>query len=236
MQTIDARILLIEDDGQIRRLIQTALVDAGMVVYEAANAVQGLAAASKYLPDVVIVDLGLPDKDGTVLIKELRLWSLAPIIILSARHEEIDKIKGLDAGADDYLTKPLSLGELFARLRAQLRRQTFRQQKTDNKVFRFGTVEIDFEKRWVLRAQQPVSLTPIEFKLLSVLVRNAGCVVTQRQLLKDVWGPTFVESSHYLRIYMGHLRHKLEAVPERPQYLMTEVGIGYRLLVDGENG
>jgi two-component system KDP operon response regulator KdpE len=187
-----------------------------------------LATVKAGLPDLAIVDLGLPDMDGVALVRSLRLVSDLPILILSARSQERDKIDALDAGADDYLTKPFSTDELDARLRALLRRTAKATGKGE--VLVLGPLKIDLLRRKVFKDETEVSLTPIEYRLLALLVRQAGLVVTHRQMLKEVWGPEHVHDSHYLRIYMGQLRHKLEADPARPRYLVTEVGVGYRLV------
>lgn len=208
-------------------------------MHEAGTARQGLADAGTRKPDLLIVDLGLPDGDGIDLIRDVRGWSNVPIVVLSARTDEADKIAALDAGADDYLAKPFGLGELMARVRANLRRPRTVPAETQggalvhvDAVFRFGDVEINQVERIVRRDGVEVHLTPIEYRLLTVLVANVGRVITHKQLLRDVWGPSHSEQSHYLRIYMGHLRQKLEADPAQPQHLLTESGVGYRLLAD----
>lgn len=222
--------LLIEDEPQIRRFVRMALEGEGWQVQEAATMNRGLIDAGTRHPDLVILDLGLPDGDGIDLIADLRKWSSVPVIVLSARVSEEEKIRALDAGADDYLTKPFGVGELLARVRAALRRQ--RKPGADAAgVVQFGEVKVDLPKRLVTRGGQMVHLTPTEFRLLSVLVNNAGRVVTNPQLLREVWGPSHSESGHYLRIYMGHLRQKLEEDPAQPAYLLTETAVGYRLLL-----
>jgi two-component system KDP operon response regulator KdpE len=222
--------LLIEDEPQIRRFVRMALESEGWQVQEAATMNRGLIDAGTRRPDLVILDLGLPDGDGIDLIADLRKWSSVPVIVLSARVSEEEKIRALDAGADDYLTKPFGVGELLARVRAALRRQ--RSPGADAAgLVQFGEVKVDLPKRLVTRAGQMVHLTPTEFRLLSVLVNNAGRVVTNPQLLREVWGPSHSESGHYLRIYMGHLRQKLEEDPAQPAYLLTETAVGYRLLL-----
>jgi len=232
-------VILIEDEIQIRRFVRSALEAEGWQVFEADTAQRGLAAAGTRKPDLLIVDLGLPDGDGIDVIRDVRGWSNVPIIVLSARANEADKIAALDAGADDYLAKPFGLGELMARVHANLRRprrvSTERQQDAEaavDMVFRFGDVEVNRVERIVRRAGSEVHLTPIEYRLLTVLVANVGRVITQKQLLREVWGPSHSEQSHYLRIYMGHLRQKLELDPAQPQHLLTETGVGYRLLCD----
>lgn len=232
MTNLAATIIVIEDDQQIRRFIITSLESAELQVYSAEAGQQGLIEVGTRKPDIVMLDLGLPDMDGVEVIAQIRSWSTVPIIVLSARTDEAEKVKALDAGADDYLTKPFGSAELLARIRAQLRRRSLAtESNTNNGLYTFGEITVDLPKRLIFRDSKPVHLTPIEYRLLSVLIRNAGRVVTQRQLLKDVWGPAFIESSHYLRIYMGHLRQKLEADAAQPMYLITETGVGYRLAI-----
>lgn len=222
--------LLVEDEPQIRRFVRAALEAEGWQVHESATLQRGLIDAGTRRPDLVVLDLGLPDGDGIDFLGDLRKWSAVPVIVLSARVGEEEKIRALDAGADDYLTKPFGVGELLARVRATLRRQ--RQPAVpDDGVVRFGDVSVDVQNRLVMRDKQLVHVTPTEFRLLSVLVKNAGRVVTNPQLLREVWGPSNSENGHYLRIYMGHLRQKLEADPAQPQYLLTETAVGYRLLL-----
>ena len=231
MTELSNTIIVIEDEQQIRRFIIASLENADLQVYSAETGQQGLIEVGTRKPDTVVLDLGLPDIDGVEVIAQIRSWSTVPIIVLSARTDEAEKVKALDAGADDYLTKPFGSAELLARIRAQLRRRSLATEGDSNHgLFTFGEITVDLSRRLVSRGTEPVHLTPIEFRLLTVLIRNAGRVVTQRQLLKEVWGPTFVESSHYLRIYMGHLRQKLELDTTQPQYLMTETGVGYRLV------
>lgn len=229
--------ILIEDEPQIRRFVRLALEAQGWQVHEAESARRGLLDAGTRKPDLLVVDLGLPDGDGLELIRDVRSWSNVPIVVLSARSDESDKIAALDAGADDYLTKPFGVGELLARVRANLRRPRSGPDDSgtsasgeEDPLFRFGEVEIDRQARIVRRKGEEVHLTPIEYRLLMALVANAGRVMTHRQLLKDVWGPSHSEQSHYLRIYMGHLRQKLEADPAQPEHLLTETAVGYRLL------
>jgi two-component system KDP operon response regulator KdpE len=228
-------VVVIEDEPQIRRFVRSALEAEGWQVFEADTVQKGLTEACTRKPDLLVLDLGLPDSDGLHLIRDVRGWSGVPIIVLSARNGEGDKIAALDAGADDYLTKPFGIGELLARVRANLRRPRAALPggspvEEADPVFRFGQVEVDRQARLVRRSGAEVHLTPIEYRLLSVLIANAGRVLTHRQLLREVWGPSHVGQSHYLRIYMGHLRQKLEADPAQPQHLLTETAVGYRLL------
>lgn len=228
--------VVIEDEPQIRRFVRGALEAEGWQVFEAENMQRGLTEAGTRKPDLLVLDLGLPDGDGLDLIRDVRGWSGVPIIVLSARADEADKIAALDAGADDYLTKPFGVGELLARVRANLRRPRGaaadgRAADDADPVFRFGDVEVDRQARLVRRQGVEVHLTPIEYRLLTVLMANAGRVLTHRQLLREVWGPSHTDQNHYLRIYMGHLRQKLEANPAQPQHLLTETAVGYRLLV-----
>ncbi len=224
--------VVIEDEPQIRRFVRAALEGEGWQVHEAATMQRGLAEAGTRKPDLLVLDLGLPDGDGLELIRDVRGWSAVPIIVLSARIDEADKIAALDAGADDYLTKPFGTGELLARVRANLRRPRRAAGEEPEPQFRFGEVELDRTARLVRRAGVEVHLTPIEYRLLSVLAAHAGRVLTHRQLLREVWGPSHTDQSHYLRIYMGHLRQKLEADPAQPRHLLTETAVGYRLLPD----
>jgi len=222
-------VLVIEDEKDIRGFVRTSLESDGWHVFEAGTVATGLVEAGTRKPDVVILDLGLPDRDGLLFIQEVRKWSELPILILSARTEEPNKIAALDAGADDYLTKPFGVGELLARVRALLRRRV-KAAGVDAQVVTFGDNRIDLVNRMVERAGKPVHLTPIEFRLLSVLLTHPGKVLTHRLLLREVWGPSHSEQSHYLRIYMGHLRHKLEADSTQPMHLITEAGVGYRFV------
>ncbi|WP_432652364.1 two-component system response regulator KdpE [Pectobacterium sp. PL152] len=225
---MQATILIVEDEKEIRRFVRQALEGEGCRVFDAETMQRGLLEAATRKPDLIILDLGLPDGDGIDYIRDLRQWSSLPVIVLSARADEQDKIDALDAGADDYLTKPFGIGELLARLRVALRRHSNTQQETP--LVSFGTITVDLLNRQVNRAGQELHLTPIEFRLLSTLLANPGKVLTQRQLLAQVWGPNAVEHSHYLRIYMGHLRQKLESDPARPRHLLTETAIGYRFM------
>ena len=229
MNEIAPLALLVEDEPQIRRFVRAALEEEGWHVHEAATVQRGLSDAGTRSPDLIILDLGLPDGDGIDFIGDIRKWSSVPVIVLSARTSEADKIAALDAGADDYLTKPFSVGELQARVRATIRRQ--RQPEIDNAgLVKFGDVTVDLKDRRVSKGGVGVHLTPTEYRLLAVMVASAGRVLTNPQLLRSVWGPSHAEDGHYLRIYMGHLRHKLEDDPSQPQYLLTETGVGYRLL------
>ena len=228
-------VILIEDEPQIRRFVRSALEAEGWQVFEAGTAQRGLTDAGTRKPDLVVLDLGLPDSDGLEVIRDVRGWSAVPIIVLSARSDEADKIAALDAGADDYLTKPFGTGELMARVRATLRRPRAAQGSEstavdEEAVFRFGDVEVDRPARLVRRSGVEVHLTPTEYRLLSVLIANTGRVLTQRQLLREVWGPAHSEQAHYLRVYMGHLRQKLEVDPAQPKHLLTETAVGYRLV------
>lgn len=232
-------VILIEDEVQIRRFVRAALEAEGWQVHEADTARRGLADAGTRKPELLIIDLGLPDGDGIEVIRDVRGWSNVPILVLSARTNELDKIAALDAGADDYLTKPFGLGELMARVRANLRRPRAVATESPHNgmaqaeaVFRFGDIEVNRAERIVRRAGAEVHLTPIEYRLLAVLMANVGRVITHKQMLRDVWGPSHSEQNHYLRIYMGHLRQKLEADPAQPRHLLTESGVGYRLLPD----
>ena len=220
--------LLVEDEPQIRRFVRAALEEEGWQVFEAGGLQRGLIDAGTRKPDLIVLDLGLPDGDGIDFVTDLRKWSSVPVIVLSARVNEADKIRALDAGADDYLSKPFGVGELLARVRATLRRQ--RQPAADQSgLVQFGEVAVDLQNRRVTRGGAHVHLTPTEYRLLAVLVSNAGRVMTNPQLLRAVWGPSQSENGHYLRIYMGHLRHKLEQDPTQPRYLLTETAVGYRL-------
>jgi two-component system KDP operon response regulator KdpE len=227
--------LLVEDEPQIRRFVRNALEAEGWQVFEAETVQRGLIDAGTRRPELIVLDLGLPDGNGIDFIHDIRKWSAVPIIVLSARTNEADKIGALDAGADDYLTKPFGVGELLARVRATLRRNRSAASTSDG-VIGFGNVLVDLQHRTVTKAGQRVHLTPTEYRLLAVVVANAGKVVTNPQLLRTVWGPSNGENGHYLRIYMGHLRHKLEDDPTQPKYLITETAVGYRLLLPSPPG
>ena len=226
-------ILLIEDEPQMRRFLRITLQGHGYRLVEAGTGQEGLMQAASRNPDVVLLDLGLPDLDGLEVTRRLREWAQTPIIVISAREQEQDKVKALDAGADDYLTKPFSAGELMARIRVALRHMA-RQTGKQEPVFVLQNLRVDLAQRQVFIDEKEVHLTPIEYKLLTVLVRHAGRVITHNQLLKEVWGPAHVNEVQYLRVYMTQLRHKLEVDPTRPRFLMNEPGIGYRLKFDPE--
>ena len=222
-----ADILLIEDEAQIRCFIRAALEVEGHHVVECGTLAKSMSQVHEAKPQLAILDLGLPDGDGINFIRELRTQSEMPILVLSARSAEGEKIRALDAGADDYLTKPFSIGELLARVRALLRRNKTDDTATEN-LFRFGNVEVDLIRRQVLRNNQLIHLTPIEYRLLCAMLANTSKVMTYRNLLRVVWGNAFIESNHYLRIYVSHLRQKLEDDPTQPKHFLTEIGIGYR--------
>ncbi len=226
-------ILLIEDEPQMRRFLRITLQSHGYRLVEAATAQEGLMQATTRNPDVVLLDLGLPDLDGLEVTKRLREWTQTPIIVISAREQEQDKVKALDAGADDYLTKPFNAAELLARIRVALR-HAVRQSGKQEPVFVLQNLRVDLAQRQVFIDDKEVHLTPNEYKLLQVLIRHAGKVITHRHLLQEVWGPAHVNEVQYLRVYMTQLRHKLEADPARPRFLMNEPGIGYRLKYDLE--
>jgi two-component system KDP operon response regulator KdpE len=221
--------LLIEDERQIRRFVHSALEREGWIVHEAETMRQGLTEASVRKPDLVILDLGLPDGDGMDFLRDLRGWSNTPVLVLSARVSEHDKINALDAGADDYLTKPFGVGELLARVRAASRRGRD-AGVTLPTTFNFGDVSLDREKRTVRKNGNLIHLTPIEYRLLCFLAANEGKVLTHRQILSEVWGRAHVDDGHYLRVYMGHLRHKVESDPAQPRHILTETAVGYRLV------
>jgi two-component system, OmpR family, KDP operon response regulator KdpE len=224
-------VLVVEDEPQVMRFLRATLLAHEYRLFEATSGAQALTEAATRSPDVILLDLGLPDADGVDVTRRLREWSRTPIIVISARGQEGDKVQALDAGADDYLTKPFGVAELLARMRVALRNAS-RVGETGEPVFRVGDLVVDLSARSVTVAGREVHLTPTEYKLLAVLVQHAGKVVTHRQLLREVWGPGSVEHSHYLRVYMGQLRHKLEEDPARPRYLETEVAVGYRLRTD----
>jgi len=220
-------VLVIDDEQQIRRLLRVCLESNGYKVEEAATGQEGITSAAQHPPDVVILDLGLPDLDGVTVLKRLREWSKVPVVVLSVRDREEDKIAALDQGADDYVTKPFGTGELLARLRAAQRRSTPVPEMT---VFRTGQLEVDLAARVVRLRGKEVKLTATEYSLLRFFVQHAGKVLTHRQILREVWGPNYIEQTHYLRVYMAHLREKLETEPSQPSLLITEPGVGYRLI------
>ena len=224
---MNATILVVEDEPNIRQFLRSSLGAEGYRVVESPNGRRGSLDAGMHKPDLAIVDLGLPDFDGLEVIRRIRQWSPMPILVLSARIQERSKIEALDAGADDYVTKPFGVGELLARVRVALRHATRPSSGTELSL---GDVTINFEKRVASKAGQEIKLTPIEFRLLACLAKHLGMVVTHRQLLTEVWGPTHAGDTHYLRIYMKQLREKLEADPVQPKYLLTETGVGYRLV------
>jgi two-component system, OmpR family, KDP operon response regulator KdpE len=224
-------VLVIEDEPPIRRFLRPTLASQGYRVVESETGEDGLLQAATRQPDLVILDLGLPDLDGLEVIRRLREWTAIPIIVLSARGAESDKVAALDAGADDYVAKPFAVGELLARARVALRHATTGREPGES-TFVLGDLRVDLVRRRVWLGEAEIRLTPIEYRLLTVLVRHAGRVLTHRQLLQEVWGPGQVEQTHYLRVYMANLRRKLEADPARPRFLRTEPGVGYRLLAE----
>ncbi len=221
-------LLLIEDEPQMRRFLRVTLQGHGYHLLEAVSGQEGLVAAATNNPDIILLDLGLPDIDGLEVAHRIREWSETPIIVLSAREQELDKVSALDAGADDYLTKPFGAGELLARIRVALRHRALRESGRSEPVFIHGPLRVDLAARQVFLDETEVHLTPIEYRLLVVLIKNSGKVVTHRQLLKEVWGPGQVQQTQYLRVYMTQLRHKLEADPARPRFFLNEPGVGYR--------
>lgn len=222
-------VIVVEDEPKIRRFVRMSLESEHCQVFEADTVKRGLIEIGTRKPDLVVLDLGLPDGDGVDLIRDLRTWSDIPVIVLSARTAETDKVEALDAGADDYLIKPFGAAELLARVRAQLRRRA-RAPGSSQNVFEFGKVRVDFARRVVEREGKPLHLTPIEYRLLACLVSHADSVMTHRQLLKDVWGPSHAADSHYVRVYMTHLRKKIEDDPSQPRHILTEAGVGYRFV------
>lgn len=224
----EVTVLVIEDEPEIRRFLRTMLPAQGFRLLEATTGGEGLTEAKARTPDLILLDLGLPDLDGTEVIRQVREWTTTPIIVLSARDQEQMKVEALDKGADDYVTKPFGIHELLARMRTALR-HVARVTDAGDSVFSVEGFRIDLGRRQVFVAGKEIHLTPIEYKLLTALVRHAGKVLTHRQLLKEVWGPLHVEESHYLRVYMRQLRNKVETNPAHPRYLVTELGVGYRL-------
>jgi two-component system KDP operon response regulator KdpE len=229
MSETTPHILIVEDEASIRRFVRLTLETEGHTVHEADSLKRGLIEAGTRRPDLVVLDLGLPDGDGVDLVRDLRTWSAIPVIVLSARSGEADKIAALDAGADDYLVKPFGAGELMARVRAQLRRSQ-QQTPTGDPVVRFGTIEVDLVRRTVQRGGVALHLTPIEYKLLTHLVAQPDRVITHQQLLKVVWGPGHAQDTHYVRVHMANLRKKIEVNPSMPAHLITEAGVGYRFV------
>ena len=219
------RLLVVDDEPAIRRFLQTALAGGEFALHQAENGQAALAQAVAVKPDVILLDLGLPDMDGVEVIERLRQWSPVPIIVLSVRDRETDKIRALDAGADDYLTKPFGVGELLARIRATLRRSL---QQAPEPVYRIDELEVDLARRRVLLKDYELTLTPTEYDLLRLLVMNAGKVLTHRQILKQIWGSAYLEQPHILRVNISNLRHKLETDASQPRYILTETGVGYR--------
>ena len=228
MNNPTAGIVVVEDEANIRRFIKLALESEGYQVFEADSVQRALIETGTRRPDLVVLDLGLPDGNGIDFIHELRSWSEMPVIVLSARNAETDKVAALDAGADDYLTKPFGAAELLARVRAQLRRRS--RDDRGVAIIEFGAMRVDLARRSVERNGTVIHLTPIEYRLLCYLIANPDCVLTHRQLLKNVWGPAHLEDSHYVRVYMGYLRKKIEDNPSRPQHILTEAGVGYRFV------
>jgi two-component system KDP operon response regulator KdpE len=232
MVSTEPIVLIVDDEIPIRRFLRVSLTGEGYRVVEAGTAREALDQIAAQRPDVVVLDLGLPDRDGVPLIREIREWSSVPIVVLSVRDRESDKVSALETGADDYLTKPFSVGELLARLRVALRHAAVAGGTADEPVFATGELRVDLARRQVFVAEREVRLTPIEYKLLALMVKNAGKVLTHRQLLRQVWGPEYGDENHYVRVYVAQLRRKLEADPARPRYLRTEPGVGYRLVTE----
>ena len=229
MSDAGQRVLVVDDENAIRRYLHTALTAQGFTVFEAANGMEALSAVLNNRPDIIILDLGLPDFDGIEVTRRLREWSQTPIIILSVREAENDKIAALDAGADDYLTKPFGTGELMARMRVVMRRLA---TKSDEPVIQVESLKMDLSRRLVTINEKEISLTPTEYDILRLLIQNAGKVLTHRQLLRQVWGTAYESEMHLLRVNISNLRHKIEADPARPYYLVTESGVGYRLRIE----
>ena len=225
-------VILIEDEPEIRRFLRASLTGHGYRLFEATTGAEGLREAESRQPDIVVLDLGLPDIDGLEVIRRLREWTGVPIIVLSARGQEQDKIIALDAGADDYVGKPFGVGELLARLRVSLRHAERTVREAGEPTFSAGDLEVNPAERRVLVGGQEIHLTPIEYRLLATMVKHAGKVLTHRQLLREVWGPPYADQAHYLHVYMAQLRRKIETDPARPRHLLTEPGIGYRLAAD----
>lgn len=229
MSSPGASVLVVEDEPQMRKFIRASLSSHGYRVLEAERASEAVSMITSHNPEIVLLDLGLPDGDGIELTRQLREWSRVPIVVLSARGREDDKVAALDAGADDYLTKPFGVNELLARMRVALRHSQTTIGAAAPQVLEFGEVKIDLVRREVFRADEEIHLTPIEYKLLVLFAKNAGKVLTHRQILKEIWGPTYANQTHYVRVHMAELRKKVEANPARPKLLVTEPGVGYRL-------
>lgn len=230
MSAPDALVLIVEDEPEMRKFIRASLSSHGYRVIEAERASEAVSLITSHNPDIVLLDLGLPDGDGIDLTRQLREWSRIPIVVLSARGRDDDKVAALDAGADDYLTKPFSVNELLARIRVALRHaQHLATTPMNQQILEFGDVKIDLVRREVFRGDEELHLTPIEYKLLILMAQNAGKVLTHRQILKEVWGPAYASQTHYVRVHMAELRKKIEANPSRPKLLVTEPGVGYRL-------
>jgi two-component system, OmpR family, KDP operon response regulator KdpE len=225
-------VLVIEDDPPLQKFLRLTLSSHGYGVIEAASGESGLRHAANDQPDLIILDLGLPDLDGVEVTRRIREWTAIPILVVSARGKDQDKVVALDAGADDYLTKPFSVSELMARVRVAMRHAAAANKDTGDPVYVMGDLSVDLSRHQVTIGGEPVHLTRNEFRLLSVLAKNAGRVMTHRQLLREVWGPGSADQSHYLRVYMNQLRQKIEADPTRPKYLLTEIGVGYRLAAE----
>ena len=232
MTDVALTVLVVEDEPSMAKFLRTSLSTEGYRVVLASTGAEALSLARTHNPDVVLLDLGLPDMDGMDVTKALREWSTRPIIIISARGQEEDKVRALDVGADDYLTKPFGTSELLARMRVALRHSQRAREGRTEPVLAVGDWRVDLDKRQVFAGEREVHLTPNEYKLLAYLMKNAGKVLTHRQLLKEVWGPAYATQTHYLRVYMVQLRHKLEAEPAEPRRLLTEPGVGYRLRTD----
>ena len=220
------KVLIVDDEKAIQRFLRNALSGGEFSLLEAGTGQEALAAAAQHRPDLIILDLGLPDMDGVEVIRRLREWSQTPVIVLSVREHEGDKISALDAGADDYVTKPFGIGELLARMRAALRRSI---QETPEPVYKIEELEVDLPRRRVIVEGKEIQLTPTEYDVLKLLVTHAGKVLTHRHMLNQIWGPTYLEQPHILRVTVSNLRHKLEPEPDRPRYILTEPGVGYRL-------
>jgi len=232
LESLKQTILCIEDESPIHLFLKTALTANGYAYFQASTGEEGLVQAATRNPDLILLDLGLPDMDGLEVTRRLREWSKKPIIVISAKEREEEKVAALDMGVDDYLTKPFGVPELLARIRAALRRNQSPSNSADTPVFNHGDLKVDLVHRRVWKGEEDVHLTPREFKLLACLVQHAGKVVTQRQLLTEIWGEAYINQAHYLRVHMNNLRQKLEKQPGEPQHFLTEPGVGYRLAVD----